>query len=181
MKNFAWLFIFILPGCLDLNDNSSKPETNPFFDLKAYFKEEVTRLENLQNVKKITNVNGNEEVLNMETIDLKSELKIFSDSDINRPAWTDKYAIDSLKTANGQLKKLSYTANDEKLKTKKIEIDFEHTLVSKIMITKDASSAISSMNQLLTYHPKEGYLIERRQDVVLAGQNEFKVEVQFYQ
>ncbi len=179
LKNIFLLLFAFLSSCLEINDNISKPDTNPFFDLKTYFSSEVSRLSGINNVKKITSVNGNKEILNLDSLNIRTELKIFSDSDINRPAWTDKYLIDSLKNDSGQLLKLIYSTNDEKLKTKKIEIDFEDEAITQIIIEKNASSAISSMNQLLTYIPSKGYLIERQQDVTLGGKNEFKVEVIF--
>ncbi|MFQ5446281.1 MAG: hypothetical protein ACE5FF_05050, partial [Saprospiraceae bacterium] len=119
------------------------------------------------------------EELVLDDIDFEQELKPFSEADINRPAWTDKYTIDSLFDESNALTKLTYTAIDPKLKTKRVEIDFESNSVSKVFIENSTASAVAKTRQLLTYEPGTGYSIQSTQKVVLTSDDTFFVEVRF--
>lgn len=157
----------------------TKQLTKPFFDLKAYFEQETQRLAAVQSVKKTAEVDGQKEEKLMDTLNFQRELKIFSDNDLNRPAWSGKYQVDSIFNEKKELAKLNYTANDEDLKTRKMEIDFEQGAVAKIFIENGAANTISDTKQFLTYQPKLGYSIESHQKVVMGGEKKFLVTVQF--
>ena len=179
---FQYLLLFVFTVFLSCsNDSAPQPQNQElaFFDLKSYFQTEIERLSDLRNISKTTEVNGETETKVLDSIDWKNDLKIFSDSDINKPAWTDKYSIDSLKNENGKLSQIKYEALDLKMKTKLLEIDFENEKVSKIIIEKAASSAISEVAERLIYEPQKGFKIDRSQDITGAGKNEFKVRVEF--
>jgi hypothetical protein len=170
--------VFIL-GCADNNQSSQKVENLVFFDLKGYFQSEIKDLKNVRNITKITEVNGQKETLKLDSIDFESDLKIFSNADINKPAWSDKYSIDSIKNDAGHLSKLNYKALDPELKIDQLELTFENDEVSKVFVSKSLSSAISKVNEKLVYNPKSGYVIERDQEITISGRNDFKVEVKF--
>ncbi|MEK7254564.1 MAG: hypothetical protein AAB316_07460, partial [Bacteroidota bacterium] len=102
---------------------SKSDSSQPFFDLKGYFNQEVQRLANIRSIKKTAVVDGQKEEKMLDTLNFEQELKIFSDNDINRPAWSGKYQMDSIFNENKELVKLNYTASDESLKTQKMEID----------------------------------------------------------
>lgn len=170
--------VFIL-GCADNNQSSQKVENLVFFDLKGYFQSEIKDLKNVRNITKITEVNGQKETLKLDSIDFESDLKIFSNADINKPAWSDKYAIDSVKNDVGQLSKLKYKSLDPELKIDQLELTFQNEEVSKVFVSKSLSSAISKVNEKLVYTPESGYVIERDQEITISGKNDFKVEVKF--
>ncbi len=150
-----------------------------YFDLKGYFDSEVQRLAKFQKVKKTATVDGQQEERTIDSLNFEEELKIFSNADINRAAWSDKYEIDSVFNQQQQLVQLNYTSKDEDLRTKKISIDFEANAVSKVFIENSTSSAVADTKQLLTYEPEVGYTIESHQKVSFTDDNTFLVEVRF--
>jgi hypothetical protein len=151
----------------------------PFFDLKGYFDGEIQRLHSKGKAKKVVLVNGKQEEQILDDINFQQELSVFSGSDINRPAWSDKYVVDTALNEQKQIVYLRIKAIDEKLKTRKIDIDFKDALVSKILIENNAYSSIANSNQVLIYEPSFGYSIESHQKVAMADDQVFKVAVQF--
>lgn len=153
-----------------------------YFDLKGYFATEIQRLETwpkAAKVEKTTVVNGLQELREFQGIDFNAELSAFSKSDINRPAWSDKFAVDSVFNTEKQLVRIDYRSNDEKLNTKHVSIDFEQASVSRISIENQTSTAVADTRQLLTYLPANGYTIESYQKTALGKPDEFKVAVVF--
>ena len=150
-----------------------------YFDLKAYFDSETNRMASVGRVKKIATVDGVREEHILDSINFGQELKIFSNADINRPAWSDKYIIDSVFNEQQQLARLEYKSKDDDLRTKQITVEFEAGDVSRVQIENSSNSAIADTRQLLTYLPKVGYIIESGQKVTFAEDNKFVVEVQF--
>ncbi|MEZ4958659.1 MAG: hypothetical protein R2830_02455 [Saprospiraceae bacterium] len=189
LKNFStgkrqWVLFFsslaiLFPACADSNQEVLQPGQKKYFDLKGFFNEETKRLETFSTVKKIATVDGVREEHVLDSLNFGQELKIFSNADINRPAWSDKYAIDSVFNEQKQLTRLNYTTEDKDLRTRQITVDFEDGQVLKIFIENSTSSAIADTKQLLTYQPASGYTIESKQAVALSKDNAFLVEVQF--
>lgn len=188
-KQKAWsgnaLCFFLVSMFITISACSEKPSRanvkkgeKIFFDLQGYFDQEAKRLTGTL-AKKIASVDGQREEQTPDSIDFVRDLKIFSQNDINRPAWSDSYQIDSTFNQQKELTRLSYTASDEKMKTRKILIDFEQGTVSKIFIENGTSSAVANTKQILTYEPLKGYSIESHQKVTLADDNVFLIEVQF--
>src|SRR5687768_7668639 len=65
-----------------------------YFDLKAYFKADSGRLSKLNKpILKTVTHNGVTERKEVKIDDWARELSLFSQSDINKPAWRDSYTI----------------------------------------------------------------------------------------
>ncbi len=179
---FILLMVFTISSCQ--NDNTSatdavKPQA-AFFDLKAYFQQEEERLSSLAQIRKQTQVGEEQEVQTIDQPDLKAELDIFTQSDINKIAWLDKYQVDTTWYQVGQMKQLTYQAIDEKLKTKRLHIDFQPDgQVIQIDILRSNTSLIASLEQRLNYRPQEGYRIESRQQTSISDESALVVDVQF--
>jgi hypothetical protein len=179
LNKISIFFVVFFIGCLGNDQTESTPTSLTFFDLKGFFQTEIKQLKNVRNISKITEVNGQKETLKLDSIDFEIDLKIFSDADINKPSWQDKYSVDSLINEDGQISKLTYGAQSQKLKIRNLEIDYVDGKVSQISIIKSSSSAISEVSEKLIYKPNSGYNIEREQDITLSGKNQFRVEVKF--
>lgn len=177
----AFTMIFMLTFLLSCQTGikQEKKGRKSFFDLKAYFESETQRLTNGNRVKKIVAVGNKKEERVLDSINYRQELGIFSTSDINRPAWAGRYKTDSIFNDNKELIRLDYTANDEKLKTRKISIDFEEQTVVGVFIENNTTSSIASSRQTLTYRPTTGYIIESHQNAALTDDQVFLIEVQF--
>ncbi len=178
MRFYLGIFLLFIAACGQAPTNL-KPNTKPYFDLKGYFEAEVQRLEPRGKYLKTVSAGGNKEERTVDNIDLKRELSLFSVADINRPAWSDKYAVDSIFDDQKKLVQIQIKTTDDKLKTRKIVIDFKGTLVSKVLIENKTSSSIATSSQVLTYEPSIGYSIENHQKVAMTNDQLFKVVVQF--
>ena len=173
--------MFFTFGCSDFSpsETAEELEVKNYFDLKGFFEKEKERLAGQQNFKKTVIVNGEAEVNETAEIDFEKELTIFSNSDINRPAWSDKYSVDSVFNEKKELVHLGYETSDKKLRTRKIAVDFDGGAVSKIQIENMTSTAIANAQQSLTYEPAKGYSIESRQNVKTIEDVLLRIEVSF--
>ena len=173
-------FILIGTGCNSASPQPNKDVKKPlFFDLKGYMNAEIERLNKREAFVKSVRANGTEEEKELTKLNLKNELKPFFDSDINKPAWSDKYEIDSVLNKNNELIKLNYNALDENLRTRLVSVIYEDNEVVLISIKNNSSSSIASINQTLLYDPQKGYILESKQDVSLLDENHFRIEVRF--
>ncbi len=177
---YLFFYLLLLAAC-NQEPIASKPvfEKKPYFDLKGYFDGEIQRLNSKGRAKKMVLAGGKKEEQIVESINFQKELSVFSESDVNRPAWSDKYIVDTAFNEQKQIIYLHIKAIDEKLKTRKIDIEFRDALISRILIENNASSFIASSNQVLIYEPSFGYSIENHQKVAMADDQIFKVAVQF--
>ncbi len=150
-----------------------------FFDLDAYFDSEMKRLSGSDlALTKVANLNGKEEKIAPQILDYQEELKVFRQSDINRLSWLDKYQSDTLSEA-GKITKIVYTALEDKLKTKKIEILYDKDAVSSIAIENSSSSLVASGRQKLMYQPQSGYSIDNEQKILFGNKRHLHVAVSF--
>lgn len=170
---------FILTAC-ELPTLDSKNQSNrAFFDLKAFFDQEIAALEQDSFVLKKTVTHQGSS--NLKTITPKSwedELRIFKNCDINRPAWYDLYQVDSTMDANG-LVRLRYQALEDKLSTRDLDIQWKDGQVHSISIVSHNNNAIYQAQQYLTYIPKEQYTVKKMQDVRLLDDAEFMIKANF--
>ncbi len=170
-------FVFCFSDCVE---QESIVKTEPsFFDLKEYFENQLTSLSEVKRISKTTFVDGKRIEKELDSIDFKQELKVFEESDINRIAWIDKYQVDSIFNEKGMLSQLIYTATDRKLRTQKLMISFNQSVVDTIEIFNDASGSVAKLEQHLSYIPSYGYLIESTQKITLSKEHVLAVDVQF--
>ena len=177
---FLGLLIF-LSACQQELATPIKQSDKPaiFFDLNAFFQKEKERLGKFTSFKKTVTINGVSEEKTLETLNFDNELSIFIASDINRPAWSDKYKVDSLFTPQKELSQITYHVLDETLKTKKIAIDFQNNAVTNIAIEKATNNAVAQSKQILSYSVDKGYSIQSEQALSLSDTKTILVQVDF--
>lgn len=175
-----WLFAIaiVFQSCQPTTSAPVAEMEKPFFDLKSYFNQEKKRLATVSNFTKTTVVDGKEETKKIAKLDFDKELRIFVEADINKPAWIDKYEVDSVLQA-GNLTKISYIANDKKLAVREIVVDFDKQKIAKISIKKAAETALADTQFQLIYEPERGYSIENTQQLTVGEDKAFLVKVQF--
>lgn len=173
------LFMLLIFGCQS-NSNISVDQTEkPFFDLRAFFESEIARLqEENPKIKKEIEINGKKEQKTQEQVDFEKELAIFKRSDINKPAWRDKYGVDSI-TTSGDLIRVDYIALDTTLKTRLLSIEFKDDLVHKVSITNKTSSPLIQSQQKLTFEPRIGYQVANQQDLSLSNDSQLRIIATF--
>lgn len=173
------LFVVSVFACKQVASGNT-PNTTAvlqFFDLKGYFTDEAHRLNVRPNATKIVTVNGKVEEKFIEDVDFTKELSFFLDSDINRPAWSDKYAIDTTFNEQHGVKQMAYKCLDDKLETRRIILDFEKGVVTNVLIESSTFNSIATFNQILSYKPDIGYSIESLQKMTFGEDSYFKIEV----
>lgn len=176
------LFVLVLISWQCQRDSGTAAATasdKVFFDLRAFFEEEIARLEKEKpRIAKAIEINGQLEQQTQEGVDFAKELAIFVRSDINKPAWRDKYTVDSTIVAR-RLAQLEYIAIDSSLKTRLMRIDFDQTGVEKIFISNRTDSPLIKSAQQLTFEPAKGYQIENQQDLSLSKDSKLSISAQF--
>lgn len=129
---------------------------------------------------KILSLNGEMDTLNVDQPNFASELDVFIKSDINRTSLFDKYSVDSI-SSSGKLYKITYTAKDEKVNTRKLSIQFDsQNKVESIDIRLFNGSPITKNVQHLIYRPNIGYKIKDEQ-YFMGNKDEIMVEGFFKQ
>lgn len=177
---FFMVFVVLLVTACTPDTPAAAPKINakPYFDLKGYFEEQIKNLSASQpKVSKKVSLSGKLEELTPDTLDYAQELRSFADADINKPAWLDKYAIDSLKDATGSLQTLRYKALAEDLKIKLIEVNFNQNIPERIYIAKKLNTAVANSEQELVYMPGKGYKLTNKQQAAYSTADLIGVEV----
>lgn len=154
-------------------------EIEAFFDLQQYFTAQAAQLDGQQNVQKKTSIDGKEEQRQVSNLNFEDELQLFINSAINRPAWLDKYQVDSTTNATGQLTRLTYRALEDQLRTRQVDIRFDNTTVTAVHILNETDNAIAQTKQELTYEAAKGYTIKSFQDVLMSEPHRMTIEVSF--
>ncbi|MCP3933508.1 MAG: hypothetical protein GY705_30940 [Bacteroidetes bacterium] len=179
---FSLLLGILLWGCVDKNRDTGREEVVPklFFDLSGYFEKEISRLSDLQPVlKKRSSINDKTEEKQIKETNFERELAVFKNGDINRTAWMDKYSSDTTFSTQGKLSRIEYKAKEDKLKTKRIFIEFQKDKVHSVTIESQSENIISKFKQQLTYSPEKGYSILSEQDILFSKSKKLSVFVTF--
>jgi hypothetical protein len=174
----SWLLLaLLLASC---HPGSAIVERPPFFSLQDFIAQEVQRLDSLQpTVRKSITFNGERETHTIDTLAFANELSVFQRADINRPAWLDKYRVDSLRE-DGRLQRITYTALDEDLKTQELKVEWhgpDH--IDRIEVITQSATVLSKGRQILVYEPGKGYRIETHQESRAAAPVDILIEASF--
>ncbi|MDR3693309.1 hypothetical protein [Mucilaginibacter sp.] len=155
----------ILPAC--------KPEVknNGGFDLTGYLKKDAARLNQLNRpVRKTVSHNGVTETKTVHIADWSSELGLFIDADINKPAFKNSYQVideDSL---------LVYKAMEKDLRVRELIIKRAGQNIKYILVYNKVENQLYKTTQKLIYFPDSVYRIETVQHVKLLGTNTYIIQ-----
>ncbi len=168
-------FLFVSWSCSN-NEIKSKPHNISFFSLVDFISEEQSKMKKEKtSLVKILQLNGKRDTLVINRPNFEDELDVFNKADINRPAISDKYRIDSF-IQEGSLYKVLYTSKDKKLHTQKLSIHFNSSgkvfLIDAFLFN---GSPITKNVQHLIYKPGFGYKIIDNQ-YFMGKKDEIKVE-----
>ncbi|MDZ7879980.1 MAG: hypothetical protein U5L45_20040 [Saprospiraceae bacterium] len=174
---FSLSVLMLFTACGGKVDASKTADATPFFDVKGFFHNEIKRLtEGGTKIEKTVTVRGQSETKMIDKANFAQELALFVASDINKPAWRDKYRIE--KTAGRSLE--SFFATDDDLKTKRIDIfRFPPNGVTQIQILNSDESSITESQQSLKYELSVGYSIETFQKFIGSDSSKTKIQVVF--
>lgn len=153
-------------------DNVKEGSTNKYFDIKGYFANSVKQLSQgpVKIISKTVTHNGTSESKEVQIKNWASELALFSESDINKPAWRESYKI------SAKPNQIIYTAKDPELRTRSIVISKTATgKVLNITIDNQVNNALYKTSERLTFLPDSLYSIEKHQKILLLGANNYKI------
>jgi len=148
----------------------SNADTGKFFDIKGYFKADSARLtkENPQITKTVTH-NKIPETQKVHISNWGTELSLFIESDINKPAWRNSYDVSTAENI------ISYTAKDSTLKTQRIVIKMENNKVKWITIFNQTKNILYRNSEKLTYIPDSIYVISKKQSIRVLGTDTYRI------
>ena len=174
---FNILCLFFLISCK--NDSpKTAAELKPFFDVRGYFKSEIERLKGVKKVKKTVEVNGKREEKIVEITNWSVELAPFVSSDINRPAWLDKYLVKKNDLGN-QVSRSEFYALADNLRTRYLLVtNDDSTETMTIEILNTVKTIATEAQAELKYDAHVGYQISTSQKLFGSADN-MKVEVIF--
>jgi hypothetical protein len=171
------LFLLILPG-LFITCASEGPageiDTSPYFDLAGYITAETERLSaSKPTVEKTITLNGIIESQQLKTINFESDLRLFREADINKPAWLDKYTTEE-QALSADHSITTYVAQDSSLIVRELMVEKDQGVPIKIEIIRHTGTLLSDGRHRLTYEPATGYR------VVTTQKNRFGDDLEGY-
>jgi hypothetical protein len=148
-----------------------------YFDIQGFFKAESARLaKSNKPILKTIKHNGVTESKKVLIINWDTELSLFSESDINKPAWKNSYSVQ----ADSNI--IIYMAKEPELITREVLIKLVAGKVKYMMIINANDAKKHSINNLfykynekLSYFPDSLYLIQRAQTIRLLGTNKYDI------
>ncbi|MFD1631481.1 hypothetical protein [Pseudopedobacter beijingensis] len=164
------IFILFLSSCKSGDKTPGQHELS-YFNIKGYFEKEADKLSNLNpTVHKNISYNKQVEEKEVKIEDWHQEFALFIDSDINKSSWRRSYRKDSTSY------KTTYTALEDKLRTRKIEISFDtENRPLHFKIENNVSNYLYDSHEVLEYIPDSLYRINKFQKVVVLGQNDYAI------
>ncbi|MEM8582731.1 MAG: hypothetical protein AAGF87_00610 [Bacteroidota bacterium] len=174
--------VFLIFSTCAGSDSDSELETSgPFFDMKAYFQLQIDSLNATgTSIEKTITLNGETERHQMNDIDFAKELRLFQQSDINRPAWVDKYTTESYLMPGSSQQLTVYTATDSTLSVQTLTTVAEPSgEIKSVAVRRKTGSVLSQGTQNLRYQPASGYQITSKQSAKVGGEIDTQIEVTF--
>jgi hypothetical protein len=170
MKKY-WLLtiaLFSIVSCSQKETNEKQNRIN-FFDLKGFLTEQVAMdLSSIRSLEKSIYVNGTKETKTLGKEFITGDINGFKEADINKPAWSDKYKVDSLLDGQNHLSETVYTAIDTSMRTRELRIIYSNDKVIEIKIEKANKSAAVDMIQKMYYTVNKGYSIIHYQKLAIG-------------
>ncbi|MDX2001228.1 MAG: hypothetical protein SFW35_02280 [Chitinophagales bacterium] len=154
--------------------------TSGYFDIKPFVQQEAQHLAQ-QNISvlKIAYLDGKEEKKQMQfSLDAwQSELAPFNEADIDKPAFVQKYRVDTLTMDSSTC--ISYTATEKHQRTRWMKVFFKDGKAFRTEAFLEADNPFYKSQQTLVYDHTKGYSVTGSQDILILGKDNFKVEGQF--
>jgi hypothetical protein len=175
VKLVTAIIILVMTAVSCKNDSSEAVGTAKFFDIKGYFRADSARLSKLNpSINKTVAHNNDTETQKMQIPNWGTELSLFSESDINKPAWRDSYKVQVSEN------NIIYLAKDSSLRTRRIIINKTGDRVKWILIINYTKNFLYESAEKLSYFPDSLYLIQKKQRVKLLGIDRYTISGAFH-
>ena len=180
-KHLLLLAAFVvLTGIYSCN-NPAPSAAGQFFDLKGYFTAEASRLHKLNpSINKKVVYNKSTQTTAVHIADWQTELSVFSESDINKPAWRRSYTSSNAEGIT------TYAATDTNLRTRFVIVKKQGNKVRVILIFNEVKQKLFGKwvyhtTEELSYVPDSMYSIHKRQYLRTQGLNNYYIKGLFDQ
>ena len=165
------IVILLLPACKPGSREAGA--SLKYFDIKGYFEKDSARLTKQNNlVFKTVTHNGVTQRKKVHIANWGTELSLFKQSDINKPAWRNSYEVSNDRGV------LSYKARDTDFTMREMLIKMDKQKVKSIIIFNVTKNMLYRTTEKLSYFPDSLYLIEKYQKLRLMGSNKYMIEGQ---
>ena len=133
-------------------------------------------------VRKTATFNGKEEIKEGIEPDWKSELSGFRQIDINKPAWSGSYLVDTaLSESEGVVsRQITYNAVNPEFRVSRVIIS-RNSVSGKLIKLEgyiNNNNLIIKSRQHLIYYPRTGYSITGSQKIIWMKEKFFEVNVE---
>lgn len=163
-------FILLLGIASCKRDSNAANDTKAFFDIKAYFEADSARLTKANPlITKTVTHNQIPETQKVHVANWGTELSLFLQSDINKPAWRNSYDVSKADNVT------VYAAKDPALKTQRIVIKEENNKLKWILIINHTKNVLYENTEKLSYFPDSLYLIQKKQRVRVLGTDTYRI------
>lgn len=153
---------------------SSSGDRPHYADLPAFFGAEVERLSQEQpNVRKTVSAGDGSEQQEMVIDNWSRELSSFLDIDLNKPAYRDDISKDSSAHV------VTYRVDNPDLDIVSVAITYDEGKPVAIDIVRHIQNFLYNTQERLRYNKYEGYVIEKKQNVWILGDNQYHIEGRF--
>jgi hypothetical protein len=151
-------------------DSNAAADTKAFFDIKGYFEADSAKLTRANPLVTKTVVHNKvSETQKVHVSDWGTELSLFIQSDINRPAWKDSYDMSTTDNIT------RYTAKDPSLKTQKVLLKTVNGKLKWIVIFNHTKNMLYENKEKLSYFPDSLYTIAKKQSVRVLGTDTYQI------
>lgn len=148
-----------------------------FFDLAAFVNFQDSLLSGKSMMKAVA-IGRVDQAKRIEQVDWSEELAPFAQANLNKPAFLDSYAVDSVLTAEGKLE-LEYVALDSSLRTRKLLVlcqeNCDYANVLSIIVRNSTKSVIAETEQRLQWTP-DGFEVYSRQATLFVKARELHLK-----
>lgn len=156
------------------NEKQSQANLNgkpKYFDLPAYFQKEIDLLSKANPViEKTVSKDDLEETKRLKIKDWELEFSSFKNIDLNKSAYAEFIQVDS---TNGVLQ---YSFNNPKSDLSCVRIEMDSLGQPKVIsIQRDVVNNLYHTAEFLVYEKGKYYLVEKKQDVKVMGDNQYRV------
>lgn len=173
MRNFALFCVLAMFASCNLKSND-QPDTQAYFNLSDYFKNEVARLsKNNPSIVKTVLVNGKAEKKTVQITNWQQELSSFIEADINKASWKGSFLLTKSDTSE------IYTSQSDKIPVKKLIIVKANDKVKSVKIFLANENSLYTSNDSLVYNSDDFYEIVKTQKIKLMDSKRYVIHGKF--
>ncbi|GAA4130809.1 hypothetical protein GCM10022216_00240 [Sphingobacterium kyonggiense] len=161
---------------ISCQQNEKQSQDNPngkpkYFDLPDYFQKEIDLLSKANpEIEKTVSKDDLEETKRLKIKDWELEFSSFKNIDLNKSAYAEFIQVDSANNV------LQYSFNNPKSDLSCVRIEMDSLGQPKIIsIQRDVVNNLYHTAEFLVYEKGKYYLVEKKQDVKVMGDNQYRV------